>query len=323
MKFGKNLKRAQRLSVGVWADKWIDYRLLKRLSYSARPQGDAPAAGADAASDDEVDCPASVAPTTVPEAAADAGATAGASAGATAGASAGAAEGAGAGSGAGAADGGSSGADSAGGDDAARAQQLLRELADSPHELAFFRQLQRELRKVSLHFATQEGLLVPAFRQTMRHFEAFCARYLAPTDAALAPGPVDAAAAAVDANSAAKGASSSSAAFVHASAHSGAPRPRSLGSDADRALEATRILGSLVRLSSMLIQLENYVSRGSLSFLCGDDVCHGILRNRSRPSHFTDPPAICTFRRTSTMRVSARRSRSTTSSRVARRKCAS
>ena len=285
MKFGKNLERAQRLSVGVWADKWIDYRLLKRLSYSARPQGDAPGAGADAASDDEVDCPASVAPTSAPEAAAGAGVTAGASAGATAGASAGAAEGAaGSGAGAGAADGGSSGADSAGGDDAARAQQLLRELADSPHELAFFRQLQRELRKVSLHFATQEGLLVPAFRQTMRHFEAFCARYLAPTDAALAPGPADAAAAAVDANSAAKGASSSSAAFVHASAQSGAPRPRSLGSDADRALEATRILGSLVRLSSMLIQLENYVSRGSLCCLC-DDVCHGILRNRSRPSH--------------------------------------
>ena len=271
MKFGDNLVRAQRLSVGVWADKWIDYRLLKKLSYAARPQGDAPAAGGEAASDAEADGPASAAPASTP--ASSAGAVAGSGAGASADA----------GSGASAAEGGSAGAASTGGDDAARAHQLLRELADSPRELAFFRQLQRELRKVSLHFATQEGMLVPAFRQTMRHFEAFCSRYLAPADAAaaaaaaaVAAAPSDAAAAAAAAN--AKGVSSSSAAAAAAAAAAApaaiasaasyqtsaplqAPRPRSLGGDADRAHEATRILGSLVRLSSMLIQLENYVSR--------------------------------------------------------------
>lgn len=154
------MHRSVQLSVPAWSEKWIDYRLLKKLLY-----GIAASAG-------------SLKPAT---------------------------------------------------------ETAAADPATSAGEVAFFKQLRFELRKVSIHFAQCEDQLLEQYRKMMDAFEAFCNRQAAKTSTS--PG-----------NDGPKGAGA------------GGPGAAAAGSSPDEAKvpDVKWLLGQMVKLMSSLIQLENY-----------------------------------------------------------------
>lgn len=103
-------------------------------------------------------------------------------------------------------------------------------LLSNPKEVAFFRELQNQLRKVSLHYCESEAQLLERYNTVMTQFQAFC------VDSAISNA----------AEQASSSAGSSGAAAVAAAPSS---PPREAGS---------ALLRSIVKLYMEAIQLENY-----------------------------------------------------------------